>query len=206
MGVSAAFFLEAHRFPSLLLMHWSYTMKKFAQLFLTASLAVVVAVSVNADEKSEKKGKGKGKRPAPSVTARLVKGLDLSAEQKEQLKAIDKEFGGKMKEFQSKQTAIVSKEQMAKAREAAGAAKKAGKKGAEIRAAFTAALGLREEQKAQQKELDAARKEAFAGIRAAVSKILTEEQRAKLPGAKGKGGKGKKPAKKDGEKKKKADK
>ena len=117
-------------------------------------------------------------------------------EKKEKLAGIDKEFAGKMKDLAGKQSSIVSKEQMAKAREAAQAAKDAGKKGGEIREAFTAALGLSEEQKAQQKELDAARKALFGGIREAVSKVLTEEQRAKLPGARGKGGdKGKKPAK-----------
>lgn len=175
-------------------------MKKFTQLFLAASLAVVIAVSVNADEKkADKKGKGKG-RKAPSVTARLVSGLDLTAEQKTAIAGIDKEFAAKAGELRKKESSIVSKEQLKKAQEAMKAAKEAGKKGKELFEARSAALGLSEEQKAQYTELQKARRELQGGVIAALKKVLTPEQAAKLPG-----GKRKKPAKKDGDKKKKKD-
>lgn len=169
-------------------------MKRFAQLFLTASLALVVTVSINAGEKGEKKGKAKPEAKKFSPTARLVKGLELSAEQKAALATIDEEFNAKAKELK-KQSNPVSKEQIAKAKAAAKAAKDAGKKGKELKAAFDAALGLTDEQKAARAAATKARGEWFSGLRAAVSKVLTEEQRAKLKTA------GKKPTKKDGAKK-----
>ncbi|MDA1012941.1 MAG: hypothetical protein O3A00_00640 [Planctomycetota bacterium] len=161
-------------------------MKQFSKLMLTAMVAMLVAVQLYGGD-AEKKAKGKKKvKEAQSVTAKLLKGIDLTDEQKTQVAAIDKEFGPKAAELQKKEATIVSADQRKAAQTALKAARDAGKKGKELNEAREAALNLSEEQKAQYKELQAARGEFGKSLREAVAKILTDEQKAKLPGGKGK--------------------
>jgi len=163
--------------------------------FLVAMLVLALAAPLAAEDKAKKK-KPKRKR-TPSVV-RVPKGIELSGEQKEKLASINKEFAPKVAELRKKQSSVVSKEQLKARRDAVAAAKKAGKKGKELRAAGAAALKLTAEQKTQQAELA----KAFGAIRKAAQEkfasILTDEQKAKLPkrGKKG-GAKKKKKKKKD---------
>ena len=114
---------------------------------LVALLVLVEAAPLAAEDKQKKKKK-RGKRRAPSVV-RVPKGIELSGEQKEKLAAIHKEFAPKAAELRKKQLTIVSKEQLKARRDATAAAKKAGKKGKELRAAVSAAFKLTAEQKSQ---------------------------------------------------------
>ncbi len=147
-------------------------------------LALAVAVSSGAMAAEEaRKGKGaakKGQRRAPSVTARFLQGIELSADQKEKVAAIDKEFAAKAAELR-KQTASILTEDQRKARaDAQKAAREAGKKGADAFKAINAAVKLTEEQQKKMADVRKANGELAKGVLAALKKVLTEEQAAKL--------------------------
>ncbi|MEZ6133037.1 MAG: hypothetical protein R3C59_30570 [Planctomycetaceae bacterium] len=158
------------------------------------TLMVLVAGSVMADEKG-KKGKGKkGAAKKPTPTQRFVGKLELTDEQKEQVAAIDKQFGERFGKLQKEMNDLLTDEQKKAQREAQKSAKADGTKGGEARKALEAALNLTDEQKAKRKEQLAAQQKLNGEIIAALKKVLTEEQQASLPkaGGPGKGGKGKK--------------
>jgi hypothetical protein len=166
-------------------------MKLFRNL-VCLSLIAVLAGSVVADEK-EKKGKRKGNARAPAATQRFVKGMELTADQKEKVAAIDKQFAAKVKELGAKRRSILTTEQRTAQRNAQKAAKALGKSGADARKAVTSALKLTDEQKAALNEHGKAQAALTGEIVAALKKVLTAEQQEKLPKARGKGkaGKGK---------------
>lgn len=157
--------------------------------------------------------KKRGERKAPSVTARLVGKLDLSAEQKEKVAAIDKEFAAKAAEVRKAQSAVLTKEQietrnavMKKARESKDKSPEARKA---VQKSLKDAVNLSDEQKAKMVAVQKSQRELNGAVLAALKKVLTEEQIKNLPGAgRGKGKRpegGKKPAgdrkKKEGGKK-----
>lgn len=149
--------------------------------------------------------KKRGERKAPGVTARLVGKLDLSAEQKEKIAAIDKEFAAKFAEVRKAQAAILTKEQV----EARVAAMKKARESKDpaARKAVKDAVKLTDEQKKKMAEIGKSQKELYGKVLAALKNVLTEEQQKNLPGA-GRGAKGKRPegAKKPaGDRKKKAE-
>ena len=167
------------------------------------TLAVLMSAACVADEK-EKKGR-KRERKAPTVTARFVKGLELSEEQKGKVAAIDKEFGAKLKELAEKRKGLLTEEQkkaQAAAMKEARAARADGKPSAEARKKLLSAVKLTEEQKAQQKEIAAAQRKVQQSVIAALRKILTAEQQEKLPKARPQRKGAKEGAKKRTEKKK----
>lgn len=175
-------------------------MKAMKNILSLALVLVIAAGAMAADE--EKKGKGKGKkgqRKAPSATARFVGKLDLSAEQKEKIAEIDKEFGGKVAELRKKQTSILTEDQVKARKDAFAAVKKSGKKGPEARKSVEAAVKLSDDQKKQMTEAQKASKELNGQILGALKKILTEEQIKNLPGGNRRKGQG--AAKKPGTKK-----
>ena len=170
-------------------------MKQVSKLILTGLMAMLLAVQLYGDDAAKKaKGKKKG-RKAPTATAQLLKNIELTDDQKTQVAAINKEFGPKVAELRKKELSIIPADQRKAAQAAIKAAREAGKKGKDLAAAREAALNLSEEQKAQYKELQKARGELQKAVREAVAKILTDEQKTKLPG--NKKGKGKKKKKKD---------
>ena len=118
--------------------------------------------------------------------------IELTAEQKKQVAAINKEFGPKLAEVQKAVNGVISKEQR-QARNAANKKAKAdGVKGKARNAAIQAALNLTDDQKAKMKELTKKRQDVQKAARAKFVEILTAEQKAKLPKKK----KGKKKKKK----------
>lgn len=163
-----------------------------------------------------KKGEGakrRGERKAPSVTARFTAKLDLSAEQKEKIAAIDKEFGAKVAAIRKSQSEILSKEQVEARNAAMKKAKESKDKSPEARRAaqksIQDALKLTDEQKKKMADVGKAQKELNGGVLAALKKVLTEEQIKSLPQARrGQGAKGKRPEggkKPAGERRKKAE-
>lgn len=150
-------------------------------------------------------GKQRAERKAPGVTARFVAKLDLSAEQKEQIAAIDKEFAAKFAEIRQAQTSVLTKEQI----EARNAAMKKARetKDPEARKAVKQAVTLSDEQKKKMAEIGKSQRELSEKVLAALKKVLTEEQQKNLPQAgRGKGAKRPEGAKKPaGERKKKGE-
>ncbi|MCP4787663.1 MAG: hypothetical protein GY903_20415 [Fuerstiella sp.] len=176
-------------------------MKLFRNL-VCLTLIAVVAGSVVADEK-EKKGKRKGNAKAPTATQRFVKDLELTADQKEKVAAIDKQFAAKFKDLAARKKAILTADQLKAQRDAQKAAREAGKTGTDARKAVAGVVKLTDEQAAKTKEVQKAQQALTVAIVASLKKVLTAEQQEKLPkargGAKGKGraGKGKKKKKDD---------
>ena len=169
---------------------------------LMLALTVAIATSaLAADEAAKGKGKGKkgAERKAPAATAQLLKDIELTADQKEKVAAIDKEFAAKTAELQKKQRSILTEDQLNAQKEVMAKAKAAGTKGGDVRKEMEAAVKLTDEQKKQTAEVRKAQGEVRGQILAALKKVLTEDQIAKLPKARGAAdAKGKKPA---GEKK-----
>ncbi|MDA1162261.1 MAG: hypothetical protein O3B13_04080 [Planctomycetota bacterium] len=189
-------------------------MKTFKTMLMLMLALVLATGAVAEDAKKGEKGKPaaakKGEarkgaeRKAPTATSRFLGKIELSAEQKEKVAAIDKEFAEKFAEFRKAQDSILTKEQV-DAR--AAAMKKAREsKDPEARKAVQSAVKLSDEQKAKMAELGKSQKEVNDKILAALKQVLTEEQQKELPqlgrraDGKGKPAAGKKPA---GDKKKK---
>ena len=166
-------------------------MKRTLQGLLVLTLAVVLAMpAMAAEEKKKKKKKG---RKAP-VAVKVPKGIELDADQKKQVAAINKEFAPKLLEIAKKSRAIITPEQRKARSAAAKKAKADGKKGKEARAAVNAAAEITAEQKKALAEVNKARQAVTKAARAKFAAILTDEQKAKLPKKKGKKKKKKKDA------------
>ncbi|MBT6155416.1 MAG: hypothetical protein HOL01_01730 [Planctomycetaceae bacterium] len=170
-------------------------MRTAVRTLLTVALAACILSPLSAADDAKKKNKKKGAKKRTVQVVRVPKTLELTGEQKEQVAAINKEFGPKLAEVQKKIRGILSEDQR-KARTAAFKAnREAKRKGKEAREAIAAAVDMTDEQKKQmaevQKELGAIRKEAGQKFFA----LLTPEQK-KLA----------RPARKGGKKKKKTDK
>jgi Spy/CpxP family protein refolding chaperone len=181
----------------------------FRTLFTLMLAACIAAPLLAADGKEKKKGgKKKGRRVPTAV--QVPKTIDLTAEQKTTLAAINKEYGPKFLEALKQRDGILTADQK-KARAAAFKANREAKRqGKEAREAVSAAIDLTDEQKQAykkaQKAVAAIRKEARGKFLA----VLTPEQRKKLSGPRKRAGNKKKNpnAKKNNPKKnkKKADK
>jgi Spy/CpxP family protein refolding chaperone len=167
-------------------------MKRTLQGLLVLTLAVVLAMPAAAAEDKKKKKKKKGRRAPAAV--RVTKGIELTADQKKQVAAINKEFAPKLLELNKKAGTIITPEQRKARSVAFKKAKADGKKGKEARAAVNAAVNLSAEQKKALAEVNKARQVIFTAARAKFVEILTDEQKAKLPKKKGKKKKKKKKA------------
>ena len=144
-------------------------MKKTITILSACLLTVAfVAPAVAADKKK--------KTP---VAIKAPKSIELTADQKTKLDALNKEFGPKLAECKAKANSIVTKDQKKARAEAYKKAKADGKEGKERRAAANAALALTADQKAQQAETKKAMMVLNKEIKTQFAAILTDEQKAK---------------------------
>lgn len=148
---------------------------------ICATLIATMACGLATADEEKTKPKGKRTRKAPSATQRFVAKLELTEAQKKQVAEIDKKFGAKVQELTKKRQAILTDEQRATQRELMAKARKDGKQGQQMRKDMAAALKLTDAQKAQQKELAAVQQKLQKEIIAALGKVLTDEQKSKLP-------------------------
>ena len=152
-------------------------MKTACRTLLMLTLVALIAAPLAAQD-AKKKKKGKGKR-TPTVV-QVPKGLELTAEQKTQVAAINKEYTPKFIEAQKALAGILTDEQK-KARQAAFKAnKEAKRKGKEARAALNAALALTDEQKKQYQEAQKAVQAIRAEARGKFVALLTPEQKKQI--------------------------
>ena len=168
---------------------------KLFQSVVCALVMTGLLAGASADEPKQKKGK---QRTAPSVTERLVKELELTADQKQKVAAIDKEFAPKLMEINKQRAAILTPDQQKAQREAAKAAKDAGKSAAESRKSVQEAVTLSQDKKEKMAVVQKSQQELNTKVVAALKAVLTPEQFEKLPKSataqkgKGKGNKKKK--------------
>ena len=138
---------------------------------LTASFA---APAVAADKKKKK---------VPAAV-KVPNSIELTADQKTKVDALNKEFGPKLAECRKKAASIITADQK-KARAAATKKAKAdGKKGKELRAAANAAFAITADQKTQQAECKKAMGALQKQIRTQFAALLTDEQKAKIKAGK----------------------
>ena len=150
-------------------------MKKTITILTVCFLTVAfVAPTVAADKKKKK---------VPNVV-RVPKTIELTADQKTKIEALNKEFGPKLAECKKKANSIITADQKKARAEATKKAKADGKKGKELRAAGNAAFAITADQKAQQAECKKAMGALNKEIRTKFAALLTDEQKAKIKGGK----------------------
>ena len=150
-------------------------MKKTITILSACLLAVAfVAPAVAADKKKKK---------APTAV-KVPKSIELTADQKTKLDALNKEFGPKLAECRKKAASIITADQKKARTEAMKKAKADGKKGKELRAAVNAAVAITADQKAQQAECKKAMGALNKEVRTQFAALLTDEQKAKIKGGK----------------------
>ena len=143
---------------------------------LTVALALLLASPAIALAKGEKKP---APCPAKQAIDQMTKNLTLTAEQKEKLDGIAKEFGPKMMDAM-KAGDVLTKEQKKARHEAEKAAKAAGKKGKELKQAADDATKATPEQKDKMAEAEKQMKELRKDLREKVMSVLTDEQKEQL--------------------------
>lgn len=168
--------------------------------------------------KKRAEARKKRQRKSPALSQSMLRGIELSAEQKKAVAPIDAEFAAKFAEARKAQGSILTEEQKKTLQGAQAKIRALGKdatpeKRRALQKEIQASIKLSDEQKAKQAE----QRKAFGELRAAylakVTPILTGDQKAKLKGGRRAGGKrpakgdaagkkpGKKPAKGDAAKK-----
>ena len=124
------------------------------------------------------------KKKKTPVAIKVPKSIELTAEQKTKLDALNKEFGPKLAELRKKQASIITADQKKARAEANKKAKADGKKGKELRDVVNAAFAITADQKAQQAETKKAMGALQKEIRTQFAALLTDEQKAKLKAGK----------------------
>ena len=145
-------------------------MKKTITILSACLLTVAFAAPAVAADKKKKK--------APTAV-RVPKTVELTADQKTKLDALNKEFGPKLAELRKKQASIITADQKKARAEATKKAKADGKKGKELRDVVNAAFAITADQKAQQAETWKAMRALQKEIRTQFAALLTDEQKSK---------------------------
>jgi hypothetical protein len=142
-------------------------------------LIALIAAPLAAQEEGKKKGR---RTPAAGGgEAQILKSLeqiDLSAEQKEQVKTILATYKPKLEEVAA--AIKITPEQRRAAAEARKAATAEGKKGKQLQEAIQAAMKLSDDQIAARKK----QQEVMQALRQEITKVLTAEQQEKFRGKK----------------------
>lgn len=147
-------------------------MSRCHTLLMFALVAVFsVGTALGADDAKPKKKQAKA--PQRGIFAQVMK-LDLSAEQKEKVTALQKEFGPKLAEL-TKAVGLTKEDREARMA-AMKEAKEKGLKGKELQEYVSAKAPLTDEQKEAQKEVAALN----GKIREKLAGVLTDEQKEKL--------------------------
>ena len=124
------------------------------------------------------------KKKKTPVAVKVPKSIELTADQKTKVEALNKEFGPKLAECRKKAASIITADQKKARAEAIKKAKADGKKGKELRTAVNAAVAITADQKAQQAECKKATSALQKQIRTQFAALLTDEQKAKIKGGK----------------------
>ncbi len=160
------------------------------RLFLGLALALCFATVGTAQD--EAKGKAKGKeRALKTTTTQMMKAFEaaeLTDEQKKKAAAIVEKHINAVIAARQAVSELLTKDQQKAKQAATKKAKEDGLKGAEATAAVNKALGLSEADMAKYKEAMKKPQEVTAKIKAAITELLTDDQKAALPKPKGKKG------------------
>lgn len=154
-------------------------MKTRLATVLALCFAFLLASSVMAEDKARKKAE-KGKKDPTAKVFAFPKGIELSAEQNQQVEALKKEYAARLEAAQKKVDAIMTPERQQIVAEAIKKAKADGKKGKEVKQLEVDALKLRAE---EQETLKSAKEELGVILKEIQQKkigLLTAEQKEGL--------------------------
>lgn len=155
-------------------------MRCLLQVVLGLSLSFVIVGSGVAAEKKAKKT-----RPSPAAAVFAVPAaIELTDDQKTKLEELKKEHEPKLTEAFEKRDGVLTAEQKKARADAQKAAKSAGKKGKDAKAAVDAAVSLTEEQKKNLAEAEKSLGELQKTVRGKIQELLTPEQREAIAKAK----------------------
>jgi len=132
--------------------------------------------TAQADEKKPDKKAPDKKDPNAAVFA-FPKQIKLDEKQQARVEELKKEYTPKLNELNDKLAKILTPERVKSASEARKAAAKDGKNKKEQAQAFEDALKLNDDEKAQRKDIEQARKKLQAEIRTKKIALLTDEQK-----------------------------
>ena len=150
-------------------------------LLILVAIAVFCVVALPGEAQDQKKKNAKKAAKGPDPLAKMLSGIDLTAEQQAKVGELKKEYGPKLADLQKRRFEVMTPDRRKVEKEAKKLAKDAGKKGKEAKAAVEEALGLspaeRDRVASIQKEEQALRAQLTEQARA----LLTAEQKARLP-------------------------
>lgn len=106
--------------------------------------------------------------------------IELSADQKEKVAGLKKEYTPQFAALQKKNREILTPDQVKARRAAMKEAKDAGKKGKELRDAVSSALKLSDDQEKQMKEVSTETRKLNGEVRGKLATVLTADQLAKI--------------------------
>jgi Spy/CpxP family protein refolding chaperone len=173
-------------------------MKISSVLALGASLLVAVAVFAADQEKPAGRQQGQH-RPGGGIME-MLRGIELTADQKAKVQDLQKEIGPKMKAIQEKREAIMTDEQKKCLADAMKAARDSGKGREAFRAAMDS-VKLTDEQKAKMEDVRKEQGEVQKQIHEKLQSILTPEQQEQLKKKMAEGHKPREGKAKEGDKK-----
>ena len=143
-------------------------------------LAALLGTAQADETKPDKKGpdtKGPGKKDPNAAVFAFPKQIKLDEKQQARVEELKKEYTPKLNELNDKLAKILTPERVKSASEARKAAAKDGKTKKEQAQAFEEALKLNDDEKAQRKDIEQARKKLQAEIRTKKLALLTDEQK-----------------------------
>lgn len=155
-------------------------MLKVTKALVTMALILACVASVDAAEKGAKKKKGKKQQTVQIQALKLPATIELSADQKEKVAALKKEYTPQFAALQKKNREILTPDQIKARRTAMKEAKDAGKKGKELRDAVNSALNLSDEQSKQMKEVSGDIRKLNGEVRGKLESVLSADQLAKI--------------------------
>lgn len=163
-------------------------MLKVTKALVTMALILACVASVDAADKAAKKKKGKKQQTVQIQALNLPATIELTAEQKEKVAELRKQYSPQFAALQKKNREILTPDQVKARRAAMKEAKDAGKKGKELRDAVSAALNLSDDQEKQMKEVTGETRKLNGEVRGKLETVLTADQLAKIkkPGKAGK--------------------
>src|SRR5687768_7447241 len=90
------------------------------------AIAIFCVAAVQGQDDAKKDRKGKKGRKAPDPVAKMVEGIDLTAEQQAKIEELKKEYSPKLAEVQKRRDAIMTRDRKQAERQAKKEAKDAG--------------------------------------------------------------------------------
>jgi len=118
--------------------------------------------------------------PPPFAGADMLRGIELTADQKTKLEELHKEFEPKVRELGQKMEGILTDQQRKARDEAMKAGREAGKEWREIRSAAEAAAKITDEQRAKMNDLSAEMGKVHRELREKAMELLTPAQKEQL--------------------------